>query len=127
MKDNDEGDVMRSFVLSDEFWEGSDKNYRDWLGNLYWTLHSREPDAEGFTYWMKELKKGTPRASVVDEFMDSREYHDRFIRFLYDWYHKREPDQSGLDYWSEQFGEMTERQIILEFLTGSEYWQRITE
>jgi hypothetical protein len=127
MKENDERAILRSFVLSEEFWSNSNQNNRDWVENLYWTLQSRKPDVSGLEYWTKQLKSGMPKAQVVDAFMNSPEYREKMIKFLYDWYQKREPDSGGLKYWTEQLQEKGARQIILLFLTGEEYWNRVTK
>ena len=125
MKDHDEGDMIRNFVLAQEFWNHSNQDYRDWVENLYWTLQSRKPDQTGHNYWTKELKGGMSKEDVVGAFLKSNEYRERYIKFLYEWYHKRQPDDTGLKYWTGQLGELGERQIILNFLTGDEYWNRV--
>lgn len=127
MKEHSEGDMIRAFVLSEEFWNNSNKSNWDWVENLYWTLQSRRPEVKGHDYWTKELKGGKTKEFVVGEFMKSEEYRKRMIRFLYDHYHKRQPDADGLKYWVDQLGELSERQIILMFLTGEEYWNRVTQ
>lgn len=127
MKEHEEGEVIRNFVLSEEFWKNSNQRNHDWVENLYWTLQSRKPDKTGHDYWIKELRGGMTKEAVVGSFMTSTEYRERFIKFLYEWYHKRQPDASGLKYWAEQLGELGERQIILNFVTGEEYWNRVTE
>ena len=63
---------------------------------------------------------------MVDQMMSGQEYKKRYIVFLYNWYFKRAPDETGLNYWIGQFEELSERQIILAFLTGEEYWKMVT-
>lgn len=43
--------------------------YRDLLG--------REPDSEGFRYWMNQYKAGVPLETIKDEFLSSPEYQSR--------------------------------------------------
>lgn len=126
MKEQNEREMFRGFVLGEEFWNLSNRNYRDYVENVYWTLFSRAPDASGHDYWTKELKSGTSKEKMVDQMMSGPEYQKRYIVFLYKWYLKREPGETGLKYWIGQFGEMSERQIIVAFLTGEEYWNMVT-
>ncbi len=126
MKESTERDMFRGFVLGEEFWDLSNRNYRDWVGNVYWTLFSRAPDASGHDYWTKQLKGGNSKETLVDQMMSGPEYQKRYITFLYKWYFKREPDETGLNYWVGRFGDLSERQIIVAFLTGEEYWNQVT-
>ena len=126
MKEHTEGEMIRGLVLGEEFWNLSNRNNRDWVENVYWTLFSRAPDDDGHDYWTKELKSGTSKEQMIDQMMNGPEYQKRYITFIYEWYLKREPDESGLKYWIDQFGEMNERQIIVAFLTGDEYWNIVT-
>jgi hypothetical protein len=126
MKEHTERDMISGFVLGEEFWNLSNRNDRDWIENVYWTLFSRAPDASGHDYWTKQLNSGTSKKQMVGQMMSGPEYQKRYITFLYRWYFKREPDDTGIKYWIGQFGEMNERQIIVAFLTGEEYWNMVT-
>jgi len=56
---------FKSFNLSDE----------EFLNRVYETIMDREPDKEGFDYWLKRLKsKEVSRSEVVDMFVDAPEF-----------------------------------------------------
>ena len=51
----------------------------EYVKRLYSTFMDREPDAEGFAYWVGVLNNGTERTSVVRQFADSAEFADRCV------------------------------------------------
>lgn len=127
MKTITEGDIIKGFCKSTEFWNNSNKNYKDFVINIYWTLQSRKPDETGVRYWVGKLREGELREWVVGKFTSSSEYRGKFVKFLFDWYLDREPDPEALKYWKEQLKELGERGVIMKILTGKEYWNKLTK
>ena len=127
MKSITEGKIISDFCSSNEFWVNSNENNKDFIINLYWTLHRRSPDASGLQYWLGKMDEGMTREQIVNAFIASPEYRERFIRFLYNWFLARAPEQKGLDHWSDLLKENGERWVIIKILTGDEYWTKATK
>lgn len=127
MKTITEGKIIVGFCSSDEFWVNSNENNKDFLINLYWTLHRRSPDATGLQYWMGKMDEGMTREQIVGAFIASPEYRERFIRFLYNWFLNRSPEQKGLEHWCDLLKENGERWVIIKILTSDEYWKKATK
>ncbi|MBK9057462.1 MAG: DUF4214 domain-containing protein [Elusimicrobia bacterium] len=66
-------DVKKSFVDSAEFKALAPEEQ---VAALYRTVLEREPDTEGFAFWVGQLKNGGTLANVVAGFYGSREYSD---------------------------------------------------
>lgn len=66
-------DVASQFINSQEF---KNKKYSDkeYLTILYRTFFDREPDADGYAYWQKQLKAGMSRDTVLKKFAYSDEF-----------------------------------------------------
>ncbi len=69
-------DMARFFFDSPEF-----KSYHlsneEFLKRVYETIMNREPDKEGFSYWLNRLDKGeVERSDVVDMFVDAPEFKE---------------------------------------------------
>ncbi|NQS97044.1 MAG: DUF4214 domain-containing protein [candidate division Zixibacteria bacterium] len=127
MKTSTEGDIIKDFCKSTEFWNNSNENYKDFVTNLYWTLQSRRPNESGLRYWVGKLREGETREWVVEKFISSSEYQGKYVIFLFDWYLDREPEPEALKYWKEQLKELGERGVIMKILTGKEYWNKVTK
>ena len=39
----------------------------------------RSPDADGFAYWVDQMDRGVSNAALIDGFIDSLEYRNRFL------------------------------------------------
>jgi len=69
-------EIAYSFIESDEF---KNKNLSDeeYIKVLYKTFFDRESeeDAEGFNYWLGELKNGKSRKDILDSFINSKEFN----------------------------------------------------
>jgi hypothetical protein len=73
-------DIARGFILSPEF---KNKNYSDeeYITKLYEAFFDREPDSDGFDYWMRilTLNSDNPslgRREVLDGFLTSQEFEN---------------------------------------------------
>ena len=62
-------DEMDSYGLSDE----------EFVTRLYKTFMNRDPETEGYNYWVGVLRSGASRSSVVYGFTRSQEFVDKCI------------------------------------------------
>jgi hypothetical protein len=67
------GSVAKGFILSQEFLDRS-KSDEEYISILYSTFFNRDPDSEGYQNWLKLLKEGALRESVLDGFIQSEEF-----------------------------------------------------
>ena len=61
------------FFTSDEFKNLKTSN-EEYITRLYTTFMDREPETDGFNYWVGELKKGKSRDDVLISFAQSEEF-----------------------------------------------------
>lgn len=127
LKNHPETDVIRQLVLSEEFWENSNRSNRGWVENLYWTIIGRHPDGGGLNYWTSQIESGMTKESLVNVFFKGREYRFRVIDVLYNQYLHRLAEQSEREYWTAQMEVLYEWQIVQSLLTGDEYWKLVTK
>lgn len=69
----------------------------NWLRCLYLDLLNREPDQQGFNYWINAINAGTTILSVADGFLRSQEYCTNLANSLYNQLLDRGSDPSGLN------------------------------
>jgi hypothetical protein len=72
---NDGAGIGQGFILSDEF-RGKNLSNVDYLVTLYRTFFDREPDEEGFAYWLGQMRNGVKRKVVLAGFINSKEFAD---------------------------------------------------
>ncbi len=65
--------AAKEFFYSKEFLDANYSN-EEYLNRLYATFMGREPDANGFAYWLGILNNGTSRDDVFDSFSTSPEF-----------------------------------------------------
>jgi len=70
--------VALGFLDSAEFQNLSVSQNRLDILLLYFNLLRRDPDAEGFAYWLDALNSGLPLTTVIDAFLMSGEYQAQF-------------------------------------------------
>ncbi len=65
--------MVKYFFFSPEF---TNKNVSDeeFVKKAFKTILDRDPDKEGFNYWVNKLTNGESRESVVDKFLSSEEF-----------------------------------------------------
>jgi hypothetical protein len=70
--------IIRAAVESDALKNGDSEGNFVLLN--YFTLLRRDPDPEGYDYWMRKIKKGSESDSreMTAAFINSKEYRDRF-------------------------------------------------
>ncbi|MCR5803774.1 MAG: DUF4214 domain-containing protein [Clostridia bacterium] len=67
--------VAQGFIFSQEFKDRNTSN-EDFVRILYKTFFDREPETDGFNYWVGLLKSGTSRETVANGFIFSQEWAD---------------------------------------------------
>lgn len=61
-------ETMEDFTVSIT---GTDEEF---ITNCYEDLLGRQPEPEGFSYWLADVRSGTPRADIVVKFKNTTEY-----------------------------------------------------
>lgn len=70
-------EVLLAFAGSAEFRAGSDTEVL--VASAYAAFLQRAPDPAGFRYWLDHLDGGGSRLDLIQAFIESREYRDRFM------------------------------------------------
>lgn len=100
---------------------------------LYRAYFLREPDADGFTYWLAQYRWGYPLDAISDDFARSTEFvrmygslTDRqFVLRVYLNVLGREPDQGGYDYWLRQMAAGLRRGgLMIAFSDSAEFREK---
>ncbi len=122
--------IIRHFFRSKEF---KDNNYtnEEFITKLYKIVLEREPDQEGFEYWLKEInEKGIFKDYIFYKFIFSKEFENKmkneyqitpftkedklraFIERFYNILFNRRADEQGINYWENELKE--EKKTIAE-------------
>ena len=98
---------------------------------LYRAYFLRNPDDDGFAYWMGQRSRGGPLGAISSAFTNSREFRDTygslddrgFIDLVYRNVLNRAPDASGYAYWTDlmQRGALGRAGLMLNFSESAEY------
>lgn len=101
------------------------------LVRLYTGVLQREPDDEGFGYWLEALASGNSLTSTAGDFFASSEFLNNqteltsvaLIDSLYNQVLEREPDEEGAAYWQLQLQKegFDEGDLVLAFTNSAEY------
>ena len=101
------------------------------LVRLYTGVLGREPDGEGFGYWLEALASGHSLTSTASDFFASSEFLDNqtgstaevLIDSLYEQVLGRAPDAEGALYWQTQLQKEAfgEGDLVLAFTNSDEY------
>ena len=110
-------------VSSDE------KSVEGFVARLYRLVLGREPDASGFDYWVKKLKKKEiDGADTVVGFFESKEMNNKnlsdedYLELLYKSVLNRNSDAGGKEYWLGILKERVTRRYILKgFVESKEF------
>lgn len=103
-------DMAELFEQSPEFQtKYGELSDRAFVELIYSNVLGRDPDGNGFEFWVDELASGTRSRSEVmigfsesDEFVLDQSVEPDQIRRLYRAYFLRDADQGGLRYWIDQ-------------------------
>ena len=79
------------------------------VNNVYLNVYKRNPDDEGFNYWVNRIKKSeiSPE-DFIRESINTREFMNlnysdyEFVQILYKTILNREPEEDGVKYWTSQ-------------------------
>ena len=66
-------DVARAFLLDSDILSSNVSN-EDYIERLYRCLLGREPDEDGFEYWVETLENGVTRDSVFESMLRAKEW-----------------------------------------------------
>ena len=128
--------IAYGFLFSPEYLE-KDKSPEDYVTDLYHLFMGREPDEDGYNYWLNQLQEGKSREEIFAGFANSKEFYEicdgygitagwfvvgsdrnqvndvnRFVERLYKICLGRRGDQGGQKNWVEK--------LIKKEITGSE-------
>ena len=93
----------------------------------YLDFLDREPDSGGFAGWVNALDNGLPRASLIEAFMDSGEFHFKgeFIAQVYLGILTRDAEYGGFRGWlGLLLAGASPEQIVQAFLVSGEFQSR---
>lgn len=143
---NTGADCARGFLMSSEFLNKG-LSREQFLDVLYRTFFKREADSDGKAYWMKELNGGMSMETVINNFINSREWCDicaaygvrsgaptakatiasanskEFAKRLYTECLGREAEEDGLKFWSLSLTnqEVSGYEAAKQFFTSAEF------
>ena len=87
----------------------NDDSTEGFVYRMYTTVLGREPDAEGFQYWVDKLDSGEcGAAEIVNGFFNSNEYNaqnksnEEIVTDCYNAMLNRDPDEGGKEFWEER-------------------------
>lgn len=92
---------------------------------LYKNLLHREPDPEGYAYWVSRLRAGTatPPDVATGFYMSVESRRDRVTR-LYQAFLGRNPDRAGRDYWAQRLVGTDDIMLAVELSVSDEFYRR---
>ena len=145
--------VSYEFVFSEEYLNLNTTD-EEFLKMLYYTFFGREPDEEGFNYWLDTLQNTLrTRKYIFQCFVNSNEYEEickkygidrgsyfsddpcdqyieiaNFVTRLYKDVLNREPEKEGIDYWTLNLGTfvMTPKEVANRFFDSEEFKDKDT-
>ena len=109
---------------------GNSKNNRDaFLIRCYDVVFDREPDEDGWNYWMRQIITdqitGTTLAKKFlssDEYVNKNVSDEQYIADLYELFLGREADQEGYSYWTSQISNSSREDIFSGFANSDEFY-----
>lgn len=141
-------EVAKQFFFSDELIKKnlSDKEF---ITRLYRTFMNREPDADGFKYWLNQMSNGKDRTFIFNSFINSTEWANICLKYgiisggtakptynklasqsvidfatrLYTTCLGRNYDTSGRNYWASELSNMRKSgtEVAYGFFFSSEF------
>ena len=95
---------------------------------LYKLALGRDPEADGFKYWVDQLKTGANGHDVAQGFVTSQELKDKklsrenYVKLMYTIFLDREYDEAGLKYWVGEMDKgMSSREVFEGFVYSKEF------
>ena len=97
----------------------------DWIDAVYKLVLCRPADADGESYWLKQLSSGATLLGVAQDIANSQENDAQLIKSDYFHYLGRSADDAGLAYWLTQFAhDETNEDVIAGFTGSAEYYAK---
>ncbi|MEM7275186.1 MAG: DUF4214 domain-containing protein [Actinomycetota bacterium] len=101
---------------------------------LYQAFFLRQPDGDGFDYWIKTRNGGATLADIAYQFAQGPEFqarygsltHAEFVDLVYRNVLCRTPDEGGRNYWTAKLenGSLTRWDMVINFAELREYLNR---
>ena len=123
-----------------------DNNSAGGIYRLYQSVFHRDPDAEGFGYWVNKLDQGMSQVEICNHMLWNSQFQRDLgitttngygegvdpriiVTELYQHLLDREPDAEGLEYWSNQLASRSETvgQVICDFANITQYDNHIND
>ncbi len=102
------------------------------IARLYAAALNRQPDAEGFAFWLGQYRSGVRLDSIAGGFLASSEFlgdtsglsNAQFVTLIYHNVFGRNPDTSGFNFWvGELDGGLSRAKLLVLFANGAEFKQ----
>lgn len=113
-------------------WDGSTGSVAT-LARLYWAVFGRQPDNDGFSYWMARLDGGLSFRDAATIWTNLPEWtatfsgtdNPAFVERIYRNVLGRRPEQTGLEYWTGRLDQGLPRsELVLLVSDAPEFRQR---
>ncbi|NPA82536.1 MAG: DUF4214 domain-containing protein [Epsilonproteobacteria bacterium] len=136
--------IIKSFLKSKEYRNKND-NDEEYIKSLYHVILEREPDEEGFEYWLSQMRENNIHRTQIfykflfsPEFSDLMEnkYHitpytkeDKLIAFIERFYNilfDRDAEYGGIEYWKNALlnGEKSAAEMANYFFFSEEFEEK---
>ncbi|HET6878993.1 MAG TPA: DUF4214 domain-containing protein, partial [Pirellulales bacterium] len=100
-----------------------DNTNQTFLTNLYRELFGRDPDSDGFQFWLNALNNNLSRTDLVNAFLHSQEYEKHWVDCLFDDFLGRHADEGAENFFVKALNNgATEQSLVLAILTSPEYF-----
>jgi hypothetical protein len=101
---------------------------------LYRAYFLREPDPDGYAYWLGVYRNGYPLDKISNDFARSAEFQQRygsvdnrqFLTLVYQNVLSRNPDDGGYAYWTHQMEQGMLRGFVMIYFSDSEEFRSKT-
>ncbi len=108
----------------------SPKSVADFVTRCYNVALSRQPDEDGYKYWIDSLTNGSACGAQVgfgfifsNEYINKNRSNEEFVRDLYSMYFGRTPDEAGFNYWVNLLNNnLTREDVFAGFANSSEFY-----
>lgn len=114
--------VELAFATSPEYMSKFGSTDTTYVQSLFQNVLGRAADSNGLSFWVGELSKGTSRATVALDFLNSVEKRTLVVNSDYNQFLGRSADATGLNSWLAALASgMTWEQVEASILSAPEY------
>ncbi|MCR5618394.1 MAG: DUF4214 domain-containing protein [Clostridiales bacterium] len=109
----------------------NEEKVKSFVTRLYQLSLSRDPDPDGFDFWVNELKKGSDGKTVSKGFIFSPELSDKklsdedYVEVLYKIFLDRASESEGKAFWVKQLKNGSTREQVFDGFCGSEEFKKL--